>query len=202
MVKLCKATLGFITLEFNRAETLNEQLKEFMHRIIPQEEQENFMGLVSGLLLQNSIQHIGNATSPPFSTIDNNQIDENTERDTPQFLPDLLNNETSNAAAISTPQNKKRRGINDFEGRHGIKKCKTTKEKIELCVELSKHDKADLTESARVWIISTLDPMIGCLKNHCNNNVDQFTQKWDRMSHSTFKKKCCRGIGAECGLSE
>jgi hypothetical protein len=109
-----------------------------------------------------------------------------------------VSNETAPNTQRNVPQvTKKRGGDFDLDGRKRLKSLKSGTEKMNCLFEIkSAYDGVDsttVTENARVWVISTLDPIIGCYKNHFDSNLELFVQKWGNFSHSTFKKKCCNG---------
>jgi hypothetical protein len=104
--------------------------------------------------------------------------------------------------AADAEGSKKRGGSNDLEGvrgRKSLKKQVGTRAKLLLCIEISEKDRTDLTESARSWTISTLNPIMACFKNHFDGNIDAFCVKWPNLQHSGFKKNCCRGV-LNCGV--
>ena len=55
-------------------------------------------------------------------------------------------------------------------------------------------DMSDLMEAACNWVISTLNLVLNCLREHCGNDVKQFCEKWvdgkGKLSISKFRSKC------------
>jgi hypothetical protein len=64
--------------------------------------------------------------------------------------------------------------------------------------ELAASSSEQLTNKARVFKITVLDPILGCLERHFNNNMEEFSAKWIKLAHTQFHKKCCGGKGLEC----
>ncbi|KAI3655900.1 hypothetical protein MP638_001726, partial [Amoeboaphelidium occidentale] len=118
----------------------------------------------------------------------------------PVFKPEIIE-ETS-----KTNKTKKRGGSNDLEKRHDIKKTKDTKNKLIIMKNIEVPlDRTVLSEGARNFVILQLEPVLGCLKSHFNEDLERFVEvvneRWKGSFYpSKFKKKCCGGTGTECGM--
>jgi hypothetical protein len=55
-----------------------------------------------------------------------------------------------------------------------------------------------LTNKARVFVATVVDPILGCLENHYGNDLDQFANKWKKVAHTQFRLKMCNGKGSSC----
>lgn len=114
--------------------------------------------------------------------------------------PEIIE-ETDNAS-----KTKKRGGNNDLEKRHQIKKTKDTKNKLIIMKNIHVPlDRTSLSEGARNFVILQLEPVLGCLKSHFNENLERFVEvvneRWKGSFYpSKFKKECCGGTGTECGM--
>jgi hypothetical protein len=55
-----------------------------------------------------------------------------------------------------------------------------------------------LTNKARVFKVTVLEPILGCLENHFDNNEERFMTKWRKLAHTQFRMKSCNGKGSDC----
>lgn len=106
---------------------------------------------------------------------------------------------------VEAPQSKKRIGI-DLEGRKCIMQKKTRLEdKLTMMTQLEKEvplSLSDLTPAAKTWYITVMKPVLLCFKNHCNENIPTFIEKWAlHKGISKFKTTCCIGSGSHCSTT-
>ncbi len=119
-------------------------------------------------------------------------------------VPQVVGN-VSNDVVVDVEENRQRRvrgGENKLEIREKLRKMKTGIEKINCCLEIKAMlmgESENLTEGARNFVHQCLNPIVHCFQNHFNGDKEGFVRKWGAFSHSTFKKKCCKGLGDCCG---
>lgn len=106
---------------------------------------------------------------------------------------------------VAVSNKRKRGGDNDLQGRHKIAKLQTVREKVEAIRQLGEQlpeNTSDLTEAARTYNRRAIKPILGCLKNHCNNDLDEFVARWGNNFNFKFDSRCCKGEeGAVCSGS-
>ena len=77
-------------------------------------------------------------------------------------------------------------------------------EKLDLILQIKTklpENLSELTEGARTWVYHSLNPIIACLENHCNNDKNEFIKRWPlKGGTSRFGKNCCNGEGDCRGL--
>jgi len=142
----------------------------------------------------------------------------NGSTDQPPTLPSpLIQHQPIIAPLIANPLNpfsfstiqepkKKRGGSNDLVERMNVKKVKG-EHKLELLIRLKEslpQDLNELTENARSFVQSSLNPVMLCYTSHYSSDKNLFMAKWlddkQDLKHAAFKKRCCSG-GAVCGLN-
>jgi hypothetical protein len=96
--------------------------------------------------------------------------------------------------AVSQSNKRQRRhGNNDLEGRGEISRLQSVREKVEAIRRLQVPESTtDLTGAACTYMRRTITPILGCLKNHCGDDVDVFVARWDDAFVMKFSA-CCDG---------
>jgi hypothetical protein len=129
-----------------------------------------------------------------------NVVDENTaELESGSLADEAANNSevhSNNVPVVVAPKKTRRGGLNDLPLWNNIKNVNGLASILLLkeIFEMMPKNMSELTGGARSFCISSLKPVLGCLENHFNNDVDRFLIKWDLKSGiSTFQKKCCAG---------
>jgi hypothetical protein len=92
---------------------------------------------------------------------------------------------------------RKRGGENDLPGYKEVANMKFGQSKVRKIIELNALVPAqmeELTQGAKTFVIRTSKPVAGCLKNHCNNNVEAFCRRWEGTFKQKFKTECCSGL--------
>ncbi|KAH9152508.1 hypothetical protein AeRB84_005073 [Aphanomyces euteiches] len=92
---------------------------------------------------------------------------------------------------------RKRGGTFDFEGRHSLRKVPDHIAKLKQIINYHEQilqDYSQMTEPARVFALTTLIPVVLCLKHHCQGDEATFLTRWAPFNHSNFIKKCCNGL--------
>jgi hypothetical protein len=90
----------------------------------------------------------------------------------------------------------------DLITRRDMKAHKTTRARIEFLESLSLNlsSSKKLTEGARCWVRDTYNPVINCLRNHCDGNVDTFCERWgSKVAMSKFTKLCAKNSSCLIG---
>ena len=73
---------------------------------------------------------------------------------------------------------KRKRGGNfDFERRLELRKVRDSKQKMCQILAYFDHipqDSTEMTNGARHFALCVIVPIVSCLRNHCNGNIDEF----------------------------
>ncbi len=102
--------------------------------------------------------------------------------------------------------NKRKRGEGGLviEGRDEVKSITDPLEKIHKIADIWNGQIRDIPQKS-CWEDSSrtfkncVQPIMKCLVNHCGGDFGVFLEKWPDFTHSTFKKRCCKGK-RNCGL--
>jgi hypothetical protein len=99
---------------------------------------------------------------------------------------------------------KKRAGSDNLDSTREYLKKARGMERLEYIMSLNDEhqDKSKLTASARNLIYTAVIPVVKCLKNHHNNNKEDFLQKWPMTNTrglTKFGKNKCTGESLICG---
>ena len=93
------------------------------------------------------------------------------------------------------PQTNKRGGQNDLPLRFELKKKGMGA--IELLLQIDSEipdDLESLTNGARTFYFTVLNPVLSCLRHHFNSDCQAFLSSWSlQKGVSSFRKKCCKG---------
>ena len=84
---------------------------------------------------------------------------------------------------------KTRGGSNDLPRRKELPKTKCDLKKNQICQEIwieRPSETSELTEGARTFIVRSLTPVMNCLSNHYNNDVNNFIARWTKIKLSKF----------------
>ncbi|SPQ94712.1 Tyr recombinase domain-containing protein [Plasmodiophora brassicae] len=106
--------------------------------------------------------------------------------------------------AANLPDRPRRRGGSiDAPSRSNLRNKELTgADRIKVILDIAKElegvETRQLTEACRNFKVTSLDPIMGCLNNHCNGDVDMFLEKWNPFQHSRFGTKCCKGTLSVC----
>ena len=85
--------------------------------------------------------------------------------------------------------------ITTLWGRLEVSKCRSVQLQLEKLSALSvdPNNLSDLTEAARVFVVTQLKPVLKCFNDHCGSNVEEFNRRWsggkDKVALATFKRK-------------
>ena len=104
------------------------------------------------------------------------------------------------AAAVERPNKRARKEPSELANlpkREGLKKLKTTKEKVQLLLEIEpevpSNPSTDCTNGGKNFFYTQMSPVLNCLKLHFGGDIDKFCTAYPNMKHTTFKLTCCAG---------
>ena len=105
-------------------------------------------------------------------------------------------------AAVEQPKKRARtepKELADLPKREGLKKLKTTAEKVKLLLEIEPevppNPSTECTPGAKLFFYKQMSPVLGCLKHHFGGDVDKFCTAYPTMKHTTFNKTCAGASG-------
>lgn len=105
-------------------------------------------------------------------------------------------------AAKPKQYKRKRGGTNDLTGRKEVMaRGISIENRIERLLELEElvpSSLEELTPSAKTWYLANMKPVLSCLKNHFQNDIDAFVKKYPISGISSFKSTHCHGSGIRC----
>lgn len=107
-------------------------------------------------------------------------------------------NEIPNDSEMTITKKRRRGGTNDLSERRKLKEIKSVEEKLNALktIKLNVPEKLnELTEGARSFVITQLNPIMSCLENHFLGDESDFVKTWGNFSISLFSKKNCNGKG-------
>lgn len=89
-----------------------------------------------------------------------------------------------------------------LEGRPAVKFLRTTREKLDMLLEIEKNAPkvlSHLNESDRGFVNQSLRPILKCLREHCHNDYDLFDRKHGNgksdFAIARFRKRCRKACG-------
>jgi hypothetical protein len=97
-----------------------------------------------------------------------------------------------------TTENRPRReGNNNLDERKDLQ-LMTPKQRLETFVRWNaeKHANGPYTKAANDFFKKSVFPIVRCLTNHFNGDMDAFLSKYPNMAYSKFNEKCCKGWGS------
>lgn len=110
---------------------------------------------------------------------------------------------TTNSAPVAMSKKRQRdeESEDDLDERKKLRSMKTTKEKVMLMKSI--HEKkpnwGKLSSGARTFCSRYLTPVMCCLTDHFDGDIDRFCSTWGtNFSHTTFGEKCCSGRENVC----
>ena len=78
----------------------------------------------------------------------------------------------------------------------------STQEKLRTMVgwHHNKKERGPYTSAANDFFKKSIHPVMKCLENHFQGDVEAFATKYPEYAHTSFAKKCCKGRGDSCSL--
>ena len=93
-------------------------------------------------------------------------------------------------------------GSSDLPGRLDLKKKGTTAEKVALLLDIEKKlpesPSTECKRGAKRFYYQQLKPILGCLRNHYNGDINAFSAANPDLKHSTYMHSKCGGEGPIC----
>jgi hypothetical protein len=162
--------------EYKSTSSIEEQIETYLSKL------DNTSATELKYLIQRYAQE---TTRSSLENIENNFLESPKEEI-------LAIEETIANQGDSVLKKRKRGGENDLSLRNSLKLLKSTREKMEMLLQIEQlvpDDLESLTSGARAFVFTVLRPIVGCLKHHHNGCLESFEQSWNNISPSTFKKK-------------
>jgi hypothetical protein len=97
----------------------------------------------------------------------------------------------------------RREGPNNLDEKDDLQHM-TTKQKVEAFVDwkANKKERGPYTPQANQFFTKKINPVIRCLTNHFDGDINAFVAAYPNLSYSTFAKKVCNGNeGQPCPAS-
>ena len=98
--------------------------------------------------------------------------------------------------------------LNDLPERYHLSEISDPRMRLEKLLKIQQSLpalslKAKLTHNAYVFVQFMMMPVLKCLQNHFDGDIDAFLQKHDlRVSYSNFRVEHCCGRGDKCNISD
>ena len=167
-------------LEWQPGQSAVDKLYEVLPNVVPANQRDNVMNMLQSALAETMNRNIGN-------DIPNMEENENIDDDMnippaipiPGNLPPPVPDNNPRLLAVE------RQSVNNSDGVARLNE-------LIACFDSVPRPKA-LAPGDRTWFIRVCKPVVSCYRHHFNSNSDNFLQRHNLNSLSTFKTMSCRG---------